>query len=87
MPRNLRLFLRTAAFLFAVLFTTGTIAQYLFLRSKLNGESESYLRNGAQELRGQIAFADMWDLRGYRRWAGGPAHYLVIVKNGTLVDT
>ncbi len=38
-------------------------------------------------MRDQIAFVDTWDLRGYRRWSGGPSTYVVMAQNGTLIDT
>jgi hypothetical protein len=87
MSRSFRSLLGIAAFLFALLFTTAAVAQYLFLRWKLNDESKTYLRDGAKDMRDQIAFVDTWDLRGYRRWSGGPSTYVVMTQNGTLIDT
>ena len=87
MSRTFRSLLGRAAFLFALLFTTAAAAQYLFLRWKLTNESKSYLQDSAKDMRNQIAFVDAWDLRGYRRWSGGPSTYVVMAQNGTLIDT
>lgn len=87
MSRSFRSLFSVAAFLFALLFTTAAIAQYLFLRWKLNNESKTYLQDSAKEMRDQIALVDAWDLRGYRRWSGGPSIYVVMAQNGTLIDT
>jgi hypothetical protein len=43
--------------------------------------------SSAEDLRDQIAFEDTWNLQSYRRTSGAPENYLVMTKNGTLIDT
>ncbi len=87
MPRRFRSLLGAAAFLFALLFTTAATIQYWFLQWKLNDETKSFLRDNAEEMRGQIAFADTWNLEAYRRATEGPDIYLITTKDGTIIDT
>lgn len=87
MSKSFGSLLATAAFLFALLFTAAAFAQYGFLRWKLRDETQSDLRELAEETRDQIAFADNWNLLGYRRWTEGPDTYFVMAQNGTLIDT
>jgi hypothetical protein len=87
MSRSLRSLVVTTALIFAVLFTAVAGLQYWFLRWQLDRETKSGLRDVAEETRESIAYADTWNLQGYRRTTGGPEVYLVMAQNGTLIDT
>lgn len=87
MSKSFRTLVGAAALIFALLFTMAAFAQYWFLRRGLNAEEDSYLRSSAEQVRDQIAFADSWNLQGYRRSTEGPGVYVVAARNGTLIDT
>src|SRR5437899_1116141 len=87
MSRRFRSLVGTAAFVFALLFTAAGVGQYFFLRWQLHQETKSYLWDLAEDMRDQIAFAETWNLQGYRRTTEGPDIYLVMAENGTLIDT
>ncbi len=87
MSRSLRSLVVTTALIFAVLFTAVAGLQYWFLRWQLNQKTKNNLRHSAEVLRDQIAFQDTWNLQGYRRTSEAPENYLVMERNGTLIDT
>jgi hypothetical protein len=78
--------LRTIALAFALLFTLAATGQYWFLRYQLHKETANDLRDSAETLRDQIAFANAWNLEPYRRTSEGPDTYIVVASNGTLID-
>jgi Putative DNA-binding domain len=87
MSRSFRSLFGSAALIFAVLFTTVGVGQYWFLRWQLSQETKNDLWDLAEYTRDQIAFADTWNLQGYRRASEGPDIFLVMAQNGTLIDT
>jgi Putative DNA-binding domain len=87
MSRSFRSIIGTAAFVLALLFTAAGAGQYWFVHWQLHQETKSDLWDSAEDMRDQIAFAETWNLQGYRRTTEGPDIYLVMAENGTLIDT
>ena len=87
MSRSFRSVVGIAAFVFAALFTTAGVGQYVFVRWQLHQETKNDLWDLAEDMRDQIAFSETWNLQGYRRTTEGPDIYILMAKNGTLIDT
>jgi hypothetical protein len=71
---------------FGILFTLVAIGQYAFLRRQINEETTQELLSSANEMRDDIVSAEPWNLQGYRNSTSGPDTYIVVAKNGTLID-
>ena len=87
MSKSFRSLVGRAALIFAILFTAVGVGQYRFLRWQLNKETESDLLQKAEYMRNSIAYAETWDLQGYRRTTDLPGIYTLMAQNGTLIDT
>src|SRR5258707_1153783 len=87
MSRGFGSLLGAVAAIFAILFTAVATGQYWFLNHQLRQKTNDELFDSAEQLKEDIAFADAWNLQGYRRVTEGPDIYLVTTADGTLVDT
>lgn len=76
------------ALVFAALFTIIAIAQYLFVRHGIYKSVEDQLSQSADQIVGEIAFKDKWNLSEYRNTADDPApSVFVFTSEGLLLET
>src|SRR5713101_9435300 len=87
LSRSFRSLLGTVALVSAVLFTAVAGGQYWFLSHQLLEKANNELSRLADGMKQDIAYADSWNLQGYRRTTNGPDIYLVVTDDGTLIDS
>jgi hypothetical protein len=76
------------AVVFAFLFTTIAVAQYLFVRHGIYKSAELQLQQWADEVAAEIAYKDKWDLTAHRQSGDIQApHVFVFTSDGIVVDT
>jgi hypothetical protein len=76
------------ALVFAVLFTTIAVAQYLFVRHGVYRSSELQLQQWADQVATEIGYKDKWDLTAFRQSEEIQApHVFVFTSDGTVVET
>jgi len=73
------------AVVFAVLFTTIAVAQYLFVRHGVYKSSELQLQQWADQVAAEIAYKDKWDLKAYRQSEDIQAPHISVFTSGGIV--
>jgi hypothetical protein len=78
--------LRLAALIFALLFTASAVAQYLFIRTRIQKTSQAEFQAWTEELRHEVNYTTNWNLKKFRQadWTA-PGCY-VFSTNGLVLD-
>jgi len=70
----------------AIVFAGMAILQHWFVHKQLYRTTKQELASWAEQVVGEIAYKDKWDLVGYRQAAIMVPRWLVVAKNGLIVD-
>src|SRR5439155_23467455 len=77
---------RTGALLFAGFFIFTALTEFVIVWYLRRAAVRSELIRWGDEIAGELAFSDHWDLRKYRQAEIEARHYYVVARDGTVID-